>query len=151
MSELKPCSKCGSTRVDLVPIRPDAPTREAQCWEPFCYDCDVAGYLGSEQARIDAWNRRPIEDELRATIAKMNQDSLHSLLAKLSMLDDLEELGNLRKKLSRAYYHLRRVIGDHNAPGDCYSTGPHEGNAMDHICPSCAALRELGEELKGHQ
>lgn len=33
----------------------------------------MAGYLGSEQARIDAWNRRPIEDELRAKLARVEQ------------------------------------------------------------------------------
>lgn len=68
MSELKPCSVCGSTRVEMVAVRPWLSLREQQAWEPFCHDCDVAGYLGSEQARIDAWNRRPIEDELRAKL-----------------------------------------------------------------------------------
>lgn len=40
---------------------------------------------------------------------------------------------------------LRRVIGWHNAPGDCYSTGPFHGDARDDSCPSCEALRMLGD------
>lgn len=42
---------------------------------------------------------------------------------------------------------LRKVIGDHNAPSDCYSSGPFHGGAMDDVCPSCEALRIL-ERLK---
>lgn len=74
-TNLKPCARCGSTRVDLVPICPDAPNREAQCWEPFCYDCDMAKYLDSEQARIAAWNNRPIEDKLREKL-KIAEEAL---------------------------------------------------------------------------
>lgn len=34
---------------------------------------------------------------------------------------------------------LRRVVGDHQAPSDCYSTGPLHGDYRDYQCPSCAA------------
>ncbi len=39
--------------------------------------------------------------------------------------------------------HLTQVIGDHNAPSDCYSSGPMWGDARDAICPACEALRFL--------
>lgn len=39
---------------------------------------------------------------------------------------------------------LREVIGDHNAPGDCFSTGPLTGDPLrDARCPACAASRIL--------
>jgi hypothetical protein len=41
--------------------------------------------------------------------------------------------------------HLVRVIGWHNAPSDCYSTGPVTGTALDDVCPSCEALRMLAK------
>lgn len=99
-TNLKPCARCGSTRVDLVPICPDAPNREAQCWEPFCYDCDTAKYLDSEQTRIDAWNNRPIEDELRAKVRELEMllegsNQTHNRIAEIvgdrGQYRDLEE------------------------------------------------------------
>lgn len=38
---------------------------------------------------------------------------------------------------------LRRVIGEHAAPSDCFSTGPLHGDARDETCPACEALRFL--------
>lgn len=143
MSELKPCPFCKAELEQFNAVAVAHPS----CGTGYCL---LSGRV-LVPSEFDRFNRRPIEDELRATIRKMDQEHTQSLDGKLAMVGKLEELEGLRKKLSRAYYHLRRVIGDHNAPGDCYSTGPHEGNAMDHICPSCAALRELGKELKGHQ
>ena len=47
---------------------------------------------------------------------------------------------------------LERVVGDHHAPSDCYSTGPLTGTPMDEMCPSCDAIRILaltpGEALE---
>ncbi len=40
-------------------------------------------------------------------------------------------------------HHLAQVIGDHNAPSDCYSSGPIFGDARDAVCPACAALHFL--------
>lgn len=40
-------------------------------------------------------------------------------------------------------HHLAQVIGDHNAPSDCYSSGPIFGDPRDAICPACAALHFL--------
>ena len=39
--------------------------------------------------------------------------------------------------------HLTQVIGDHNAPSDCFSSGPMFGDPRDAICPACAALHFL--------
>lgn len=35
------------------------------------------------------------------------------------------------------------MVGDHNAPTDCYSTGPMTGTPKDDLCPACAAIRLL--------
>lgn len=40
---------------------------------------------------------------------------------------------------------LRRVVGEHSAPADCYSSGPFHGDARDDVCPSCEALKLLEE------
>lgn len=40
-------------------------------------------------------------------------------------------------------YLLERVIGDHNPPRDCYSTGLLHGDLRDFACPSCEALRAV--------
>lgn len=53
------------------------------------------------------------------------------------------EVRALRDRVSSLTVHLRRVIGDHNAPHDCFSTGPLTGTAADVLCPACAALRFL--------
>ena len=49
----------------------------------------------------------------------------------------------LRKDVERLGYILRRVIGEHCAPNDCYSTGPITGTVADHVCPSCEGLKYL--------
>ncbi len=49
------------------------------------------------------------------------------------------------KEIKRLVTALRRVVGEHNAPADCYSTGPVHGDARDGVCPSCEALRILEE------
>lgn len=38
---------------------------------------------------------------------------------------------------------VKRVVGDHHAPQDCFSSGPLTGTAEDDMCPACAALRFL--------
>lgn len=47
-------------------------------------------------------------------------------------------------KLEKA---LKRVVGDHNAPNDCYATGPLTGNLYEDLvsCPSCEAESLLAE------
>lgn len=38
---------------------------------------------------------------------------------------------------------LRRVIGKHFPPEDCYSTGPLHGDVRDEVCVACEALALL--------
>lgn len=42
---------------------------------------------------------------------------------------------------------LKRVVGDHNAPDDCYATGPLTGNPYQDLvaCPSCQAESIIAE------
>lgn len=47
------------------------------------------------------------------------------------------------RQLREALHAARNVIGDHTAPGDCYSTGPVTGDFTSDllVCPSCSFLR----------
>ena len=64
----------------------------------------------------------------------------------------LEQEAARSKTLSRDFAELRkiaeRMMGDHNAPDGCYSSGPMTGNTVeDTSCPSCellAFLKHLG-------
>jgi len=42
---------------------------------------------------------------------------------------------------------LKRVVGDHNAPNDCYATGPLTGDTYQDLvaCPSCQAESLIAE------
>ena len=57
-------------------------------------------------------------------------------------------LSNQSRVIEDLIHTLRRVIGDHNAPSDCYSSGPFHGDARDDVCPSCEAIRLLAEITK---
>lgn len=47
-------------------------------------------------------------------------------------------------EVARLREALGRVIGDHTAPSDCFSTGPLTGNpVMDSACPACDAIAAL--------
>ena len=70
-----------------------------------------------------------------------NETAEAKLRAELELLRAENEA--LRKDAEQLAYFLRRVIGDHYAPNDCYSTGPMTGTVSDHICPSCEGLKYL--------
>lgn len=59
-----------------------------------------------------------LESELKATVAQLAEKD--------------KEIAMLRGQ-------LKRVVGWHNAPGDCYSTGPLHSDYRDAMCPSCEA------------
>ena len=48
-----------------------------------------------------------------------------------------------------ALKELRRAIGDHYAPNDCYATGPVTGNDYRDLveCPACSASAHYDEAL----
>jgi hypothetical protein len=59
------------------------------------------------------------------------------------LIEAREENGRLRTALCETREALEFVIGDHNIPGDCYSTGPVTGTPLDAVCPSCSGIRVL--------
>ena len=64
MSELKPCPFCGEGANLGV-------TEEFRddCFVVRCYTCGACGGTSNHKARaIDAWNHRPLEDELVAAL-----------------------------------------------------------------------------------
>lgn len=64
-------------------------------------------------------------------------------------LDELDKYRATAEALAAMVEQLReamkRVVGTHYAPDDCYATGPLTGNAyLDLVeCPSCTALKML--------
>ena len=60
----------------------------------------------------------------------------------------MNHLNNQNKIIKKLTYTLRRVIGEHTAPTDCYSSGPFYGDARDDVCPSCEAIKLLKEFTK---
>lgn len=55
--------------------------------------------------------------------------------------DEHETIRSQAKEIEELVAAIRRVIGDHNPPDDCYSTGPFHGDWQDLACPACEAMR----------
>lgn len=53
------------------------------------------------------------------------------------------ELAVAREREAALAELLEWVVGDHNAPSDCFSTGPITGTPKDDLCPACAAVQYL--------
>ena len=53
-------------------------------------------------------------------------------------------------ELVAALKEMRRAIGDHNAPNDCYATGPLTGDAYRDLvqCPACSALAAYEQAIR---
>ena len=88
MSELKPCPFCGSEGAIL-----DEPFYEDE-YGCFCNKkCGAVGPCDEDgEKAIEFWNTRPIEDALRAEIARLSE-LLHD---EMSQLEIATELGNKR-------------------------------------------------------
>jgi hypothetical protein len=66
--------------------------------------------------------------------------------AALTLVADLAERAvGLEATVNRLIEATERAIGEHNAPDDCYATGPHTGNPIADliVCPACVALNEI--------
>ena len=70
MSKLKPCPFCGSSEdvyKDLI---------NYEQWTVCCQKCDYEISLFEKECEAEnAWNNRPVEDELRITIDKLTQEN----------------------------------------------------------------------------
>ena len=89
MSELKPCPFCGTS---VVGIEHDGLYRWVECGN---MDCNAAGKVFTFLIDVDAdhivannWNTRPIEDELRAELARRDE-----IITRLK--EDGERLANI--------------------------------------------------------
>lgn len=69
----------------------------------------------------------PIEE-----VILMNQEMQAELVVRGATIKRLENLLRLAD----------RAIGDHNAPGDCYATGPMTGDPIADLieCPACTYI-----------
>lgn len=56
---------------------------------------------------------------------------------------------NAHDQLVTALKEARRAIGDHNAPSDCYATGPMTGDSIRDLvqCPACSAIAMYDEAI----
>lgn len=93
MSELKPCPFCKAELEQFNAVAVAHPS----CGTGYCL---LSGRV-LVPSEFDRFNRRPIEDELRATIRKMDQEHTQSLDGKLAMVGKLEELEGLREKIEK--------------------------------------------------
>ena len=55
--------------------------------------------------------------------------------------------------LAEALKEGRRAIGDHNAPSDCYATGPLTGDPIRDLvqCPACSFIAMYDAALAAYQ
>jgi len=87
--------------------------------------------------------RIPIEDRLRASLkfGANTGDRMEQEVCGNQMREAADEITRLRGLVDLA----TRAIGDHNAPGDCYATGPMTGDPIQDlvVCPACAYLYAL--------
>ena len=85
--------------------------------------------------------KQPIEDRLRASIkfSAFQGNSMERDVCGNQMREAAEEITRLRGLVDMA----TRAIGDHNAPNDCYATGPMTGDPIQDlvVCPACAYLK----------
>ena len=100
----------------------------------------------SDQRQASEIRQKLWSPEFDEALARMRL----AMMAGAKAMDDKRPMppSSQDKKIKRLTDALRQVIGDHNAPADCYSSGPFYGDARDDVCPSCEALRILEEHQK---
>ena len=59
----------------------------------------------------------------------------------------ITEINKLRGYIDTLIRHIKKVIGEHNIPDDCFSSGPFYGDSRDAECPACAALRFINFDV----
>ena len=88
MSELKPCPFCGGEAITTTFIDPD----DFEYMPIEVNDCDAEVTCENERCingwylPPEAWNNRPIEDDLRKRIAELETDNAE-LKERVAMLD----------------------------------------------------------------
>ena len=66
-----------------------------------------------------------------------------------ALCDAYEAQAKAIERLKRLLQEERRAIGDHNAPNDCYATGPLTGDPFRDLvqCPACSFIAMYDEHL----
>lgn len=96
-------------------------------------------------------------DDIYGGLLDATQDYLKDNLAFniASRIDCAErEAANARKRaaeLLEVIKEARRAVGDHNAPDDCYATGPLTGDSFRDLvqCPACSFIAMHDEAIGG--
>lgn len=67
-----------------------------------------------------------------------------------SLSQKIANLESERSELIELIELMRLAIGEHNAPNDCYSTGPLSGNPVSDLvaCPACSAIAKYDAVMR---
>lgn len=93
MQKLKPCPFCGQTPNPITAYLSTRPCFYYECENPKCHAAEK-GWHDTKQEAIDAWNQRPIEDDLNAQIEQLrkdNQSLVQQINAAAKKIDELKQ------------------------------------------------------------
>lgn len=116
--------------------------RGRKCADDLCADgledpawalVHLADAVTAQAAKIAELERE--RDEAKAEVRRIHREKCE--------LFDARVAANARaERLEAALREGRRAIGDHNAPNDCYATGPLTGDEYRDLveCPACSFI-----------
>ena len=85
---------------------------------------------------------------LRLRVAE-NDVNMEACKAIPALCDAYEAQAKEIERLNELLREARRAIGDHNAPNDCYATGPLTGDPFRDLvqCPACSFIAMYDEHV----
>lgn len=102
---------------------------------PGPWEIRTGAGAGGRNTEIIVYKERPITKtmDFRVSLATLTGNVSDGDAALIAAAPDLLE----------ALKEGRRAIGDHNAPSDCYATGPLTGDPMRDLvqCPGCSFIK----------
>lgn len=101
---------------------------------------DLRHRLRTLLSALEEAEREKVRLESEWANCRRQRDNLEA--AGADRLRDLESATALLQEAAKVVEELRRAIGDHWAPNDCYATGPVTGDAIRDLvqCPACSAI-----------
>lgn len=90
MTELKRCPFCGSKNIKVYSVEISCPQEIGSYAE--CLDCKSTIEVTKPHKVIDAWNTRPIEDELQARITELETELLNTVIIKYANEDEIPNM-----------------------------------------------------------
>ena len=126
--ELKPCPFCGCENISIkVGVYRNGDTSIVEC-----EDCN--GGIETPDDAVAIWNSRPVEDELRAEIEKLESALVDMMKLGINRVKDLRAENDALKAALRALVKTEYVL-HYNSVEDV-----NEG-----YCPHCHRAKYVGE------